>query len=68
MKKHDKRLQTDEEYVKDTWQTVKESVRQLKHDHRRNTEYKTLRSLQNNRTIFSSSTTSSINAQMEPAS
>ncbi|CAM4821853.1 unnamed protein product [Rotaria magnacalcarata] len=41
LKKRDKRLQSDDAYFKDTWQIVKESLRQLKHDHKRNSEYKT---------------------------
>ena len=48
MKKRDRRLENDEEFYKDTWQLVKESVRQLKHDHNRNTLWKTLRATQTN--------------------
>ncbi len=42
MKKRDKRLE-DEEYFEHIWQLVKESVRQLKHDHKRNLTFQTLR-------------------------
>ncbi|CAF1287396.1 unnamed protein product [Rotaria sordida] len=43
MKKRDQRLQQDEEYFKHVWQLVKESVKQLKHDHKRNLTFQTLR-------------------------
>ncbi|CAF1338609.1 unnamed protein product [Rotaria magnacalcarata] len=47
IKKRDQRLESDDMYFKDTWQTIKESLRQLKHDHKRNNEYKKLRTAQN---------------------
>ncbi|CAF1137226.1 unnamed protein product [Rotaria sordida] len=43
MKKRDKTLQDDEEALAEAWQAVKESVRQLKHDHKRNKIFKTIR-------------------------
>ncbi len=43
MKKRDQRLERDEEYFKHVWQLVKESVRQLKHDRKRNLALQTLR-------------------------
>ncbi|CAF1526050.1 unnamed protein product [Rotaria sp. Silwood1] len=43
MKKRDKTLQDDEEALAEAWQVVKESVRQLKHDHKRNEIFKTIR-------------------------
>ena len=41
MKRRDKRLE-DEEYFEHIWQLVKESVRQLKHNHKRNLTFQTL--------------------------
>ncbi|CAF4508112.1 unnamed protein product [Rotaria socialis] len=43
MKKRDKTLRNDENLLTDAWQTVKESVRQLKHDDKRNKLFKTIR-------------------------
>ncbi len=34
--KRDKTLEDNEEVLTEAWHTVKESVRQLKHDHKRN--------------------------------
>ncbi|CAF1620764.1 unnamed protein product [Rotaria magnacalcarata] len=62
MKKRDKRLQSDDAYFKDTWQIVKELLRQLKHDHIRNNEYKTFRATQNNNRSSSPSKAIDINA------
>ncbi|CAF2003118.1 unnamed protein product [Rotaria magnacalcarata] len=62
MKKRDKRLQSDDAYFKDTWQIVKELLRQLKHDHIRNNEYKTFRATQNNNQSSSPSKAIDINA------
>jgi hypothetical protein len=47
MKKCDGRLQKDKELLDDTWQIVKESVRQLKHDHKRNVMWRSFRAAQN---------------------
>ncbi len=47
MKKRDKRLEDDEE-LKQAWQIVKESVRQLKHDNKRNEVFKTLKASNTN--------------------
>ena len=43
MKKRDKRLDVDEEASEETWQIVKESVRQMKHDNKRNNILKAIR-------------------------
>ncbi len=48
MKKWDKRLESDDDAFKDVWQIVKGSVRQLKHDHKRNTTWKMFRATQIN--------------------
>lgn len=37
MKKRDKRLELGKEFLNDTWRLFVGSVRQLKHDHKRNT-------------------------------
>ena len=47
IKRRDTRLKDDEQAFEDTWQLVKESVRQLKQDHKRTTLWKTLREVQN---------------------
>ncbi|CAF1508517.1 unnamed protein product [Adineta ricciae] len=47
MKKCDQRLRTDVELFEDTWQVVKESVRQLKHDNKRNVMWRNFRNAQN---------------------
>jgi hypothetical protein len=46
MKKRDQRLQQDPEYFEHTWKLVKESIRQLKHDHKRNLTWQKLRAAQ----------------------
>ncbi|CAF4488013.1 unnamed protein product [Rotaria socialis] len=43
LKKRDKRLDVDEEALEETWQIVKESVRQMKHDNKRNNILKAIR-------------------------
>ncbi|CAM4836965.1 unnamed protein product, partial [Rotaria magnacalcarata] len=43
LKKRDKRLDLDEEALEETWQIVKESVRQMKHDNKRNNILKAIR-------------------------
>ncbi|CAF1422313.1 unnamed protein product [Adineta ricciae] len=43
MKKRDRRLRTDVELCEDTWQVVKESVRQLRHENKRNVIWKNFR-------------------------
>ena len=43
MKCRDKRIQDDKQAFKNKWQMVKESVRQLKQDQKRNVLWKTLR-------------------------
>ena len=48
MKKCDKTLQNDENALAEIWQVVKESVRQLKHDHKRNKLFKTIRTSNTN--------------------
>jgi len=48
MKKRDKTLQNNEEALNETWQIVKESVRQLKHDNKRNQILKAIRTSSRN--------------------
>ncbi len=48
----------DEELFNDTWRQVVESVRQLKHDHKRNTTWKALRAAQQMNTSRPQSQTS----------
>ncbi len=61
IKKRDKRLESDDEAFKDVWQVVKESVRQLKHDHKRNTTWKNLRAAQIYNTNLSQSQAIDVN-------
>ncbi|CAF2249004.1 unnamed protein product, partial [Rotaria magnacalcarata] len=42
LKKRDKRFDVDEEALEQTWQIVKESVRQMKHDNKRNNVLKAI--------------------------
>ena len=58
MKKRDKALQEDEEALTEAWQIVKESVRQLKHDNKRN---KILRAVITSSTNVNINNTSSLN-------
>ena len=55
MKKRDKTLQDNEEALDDAWQAVKESVRQLKHDHKRNKVFQTIRTSSANTNTTSTS-------------
>lgn len=55
MKKRDKTLQDNKEALTEAWQTVKESVRQLKHDHKRNKFIKTIRTSSTNTNITNAS-------------
>ncbi|CAF1362614.1 unnamed protein product, partial [Rotaria magnacalcarata] len=55
MKKRDKALQNDEEALADAWQALKESVRQLKHDDKRNKRFQTIRTSSINTNDSSSS-------------
>ncbi len=48
MKKRDKIIQDSEEAITEAWQTVRESVRQLIHDNKRNKVFKTIRSTNTN--------------------
>ncbi len=62
MKKRDRRLQKDNQLFNDTWQIVKESVRQLKHDHKRNMIWRSLRIAQNVDNNLAQSQDSNVNA------
>ncbi len=55
MRKQDKRLGSDDGAFKGVWQIAKESVRQLKHDHKRNTTWKMFRAIQINNATSSQS-------------
>jgi hypothetical protein len=68
MKRRNKRLRDDELAFMQTWQTVKESVRQLKHDYKRNNTWKTLRAAQTNLNTLSSSSAGSNAASFNPIS
>lgn len=63
LKRRDKRLRDDKEAFEEVWQTVKESVRQLKHDHKRNTRWKTLRRAAAQVKDLSSSNTTDLDTQ-----
>ena len=58
MEKRHKALQEDEEALTEAWQIVKESVRQLKHDNKRN---KILRAVITSSTNVNINKTSSLN-------
>ncbi len=64
MKKREKTLQDNEEALIEAWQTVKKSVRQLKHDHKRNNVFKTIRTSSTNTNI--SNTSPSKNTENNP--
>jgi hypothetical protein len=59
MKRRDKRLRNDEVAFTQTWQVVKESVRQLKHDYKRNNLWKNFQASRTNINIPSPSTANS---------
>ena len=66
MKRRDKRLESDEEAFAEIWQTVKESVRQMKHDNKRNNILKALRTSNSNITSTSPSQAGDNNSPVDP--
>ncbi len=55
MKKRDKTLQDSEEALTEAWEAVKESIRQLKHDHKRNKVFNAIRTSSTNTNISNTS-------------
>ena len=66
MKRRDKRLEGDEEAFAEIWQTVKESVRQMKHDNKRNNVLKALRTSNISITSTSLSQAGDNNSPVDP--
>jgi hypothetical protein len=66
MKKRDKRLGGDEEALSETWKIVKESVRQMKHDDKRNKILKTIRTSTTSITSTSQTQTGKNDSPLDP--
>jgi hypothetical protein len=66
MKKRDKRLGADEEALSETWKIAKESVRQMKHDDKRNKILKTIRTSTTSTTNTSQTQTGENDSPLDP--